>query len=114
MKSILFLIMLSISLFGVDKNEFIEKFKMVIEIENEKIENERNIVERFFKGEKYFYKEIIHIKNKYKISSINEKEEFLKKVDKIPLSLVISQIAIESGVKRSAEVVSFSCKKVAN
>lgn len=101
MKLILFIVMLSMSLFGMDKNEFIEKFKMVIEIENKKIENERNIVEKFFKGEKYLYKEIIHIKNKYKISSIHEKEEFLKKVDKIPMSLVLSQIAIESGWGKS-------------
>ena len=90
------------------KEAFFKILKPLIIKENLKIKREREFVKEFFET---FYKEpildnfrlkkIIMLAKKYKIKNIFNKNEYLKKIDTIPISLVLAQAALESGWGKS-------------
>ncbi len=92
----------------LQKMKFFEILKPLVEKENEKIEKERAFVEDFFK--KYrdnplmddkSLERLAKIAQKYRIKDFYNEEEYLKKIDTIPVSLVLAQAALESGWGKS-------------
>jgi len=92
----------------VQKEKFVEILYPLILKEEEKIRKEREFVESFFTK---FHsvgivtpnevKKLKKIAKKYRIKSLYDKEEYLKRVDTIPVSMVLAQAAIESNWGKS-------------
>jgi len=88
------------------KTAFVEILLPLIQAENKKIQTLRKTIISIFNDPFYlinpqkvaFLSEIAKI---YKIKDINNKEEFLKKINTIPASLALAQAAIESGWGKS-------------
>ncbi len=90
------------------KSRFVEILYPLILKEEEKILKERKFVESFFaKFESVGIvtpvevKKLEAIAKKYRIKSLYDKEEYLKRVDTIPVSMVLAQAAIESSWGKS-------------
>ncbi|MDD3462068.1 MAG: glucosaminidase domain-containing protein [Sulfurospirillaceae bacterium] len=92
------------------KEEFIKIIKPFVEKNNENIRAERAFVVDFFSKaladafRGLSYKELgrlIALREKYGIRNLFDKDEFLKKIDEIPVSLALAQSAIESGWGKS-------------
>jgi len=90
------------------KVKFVEILYPLILKEDEKIRKEREFVESFFAKFENIgivtpneVKKIKAIAKKYRIKSLYDKEEYLKRVDTIPVSLVLAQAAIESNWGKS-------------
>lgn len=90
------------------KEKFVEILYPLILKEEEKIRKERELVESFFTK---FHsvgivtpnevKRLKEIAKKYRIKSLYNKEEYLKRVDTVPISMVLAQAAIESNWGKS-------------
>ncbi len=95
----------------VKKEEFIKFILPIVEEKNREIIEEREFVEAYFSDEllirfnedfnKVNLQKLITIAKKYNISNLYDKEEYLKKIDAIPLSMALSQAALESGWGKS-------------
>ncbi|MBE0491514.1 MAG: glucosaminidase domain-containing protein [Sulfurospirillum sp.] len=92
------------------KEEFIKALKPLLQRANENILNERNFIEAFYMraisiGFREFESSdlayIINLAKKYKIATIFHKNEFLRRIDVVPVSLGLTQGAIESAWGRS-------------
>ncbi len=90
------------------KEEFVRILYPLILREEEKVEAERRFVEDFFatleKNEivtPVQLKRLEALAKKYRIKSIYDKEEYLKRIDTIPVSLVLAQASIESNWGKS-------------
>lgn len=93
---------------NLQKKKFFDILRPLVKEENRKILRQRAFVEEFFKE----YREnpimndeklekLAYIAKKYRIKKFYDKEEYLKKIDTIPLSLVLAQAALESGWGKS-------------
>ncbi len=98
----------SIKNIKLQKEKFFELLTPLIEKENKKIEVERKFIKHFFKEYKHnpilpqnMLDKLLEIAQKYRIKHLYNEEEYLKKVDTIPTSLVLAQAAIESGWGKS-------------
>ncbi len=90
------------------KSRFFEILRPLVKEANENILKERKFVISFFED---YYKEgvadaeklkkLVKLAKKYRISSIFDKNAYLKKIDTIPESLVLAQAALESGWGKS-------------
>ncbi len=90
------------------KERFVKILYPLILKEEEKIKRERAFVEAFFS---HFTEDgianpeavarLAKIAKKYRIKSLYDKREYLKRVDTIPVSLVLAQAAIESNWGKS-------------
>lgn len=94
----------------MQKKEFIKILKPLIEKANEVVMYERTFIENFFSnalsnGFREFSKEdiktLVKISKKYKIKNLFQQKEYLKRVDIVPVSLGLTQGAIESGWGKS-------------
>lgn len=92
------------------KKEFVNILEPLIEKANAKVLEERAFVKEFFanassRGFRSFSKHelqnMIKIAKKYRIKKLFARSEFLKKVDVIPVSLGLTQGALESGWAKS-------------
>jgi len=89
------------------KNYFFFQILQMARMENAKILQDRMFVNNIFPmlnaigKESKEYKLFDSIRKKYKIKENAQKEEFLKVIDIVPYSLVLSQAAIESGWGKS-------------
>jgi len=88
------------------KQEFKRILLPMVKKENDKILNERAKVIQIFNNPFFIMNQndilfLSKLAKKYKIKSIYNKDEFLKKIDKIPENLVLAQGAIESAWGRS-------------
>lgn len=92
------------------RQEFVRILKPLIDKANLQIQTERQFIVVFFAKafltsfrmlDKDDLKELIFLKNKYRIKLLFNKQEFLKRVDFVPVSLALGQAAIESGWGRS-------------
>ena len=88
------------------KKEFKKILVPMVEKENQKILKERNEVIKIFKDPYFIMNteerlKLAKLAKKYKIKDIYNKEEFLKKIDTIPVDLVLAQGAVESAWGRS-------------
>lgn len=89
------------------KEEFLKTLLPVVITENQTLIEERKFVEEYFSRDFLLtYNQRIGSKNhqklaklakKYQISNLYDKESYLKKIDVIPISLALSQAALESG-----------------
>lgn len=92
------------------KEVFIGYVKELVDKGNQEIEEEREVVTRFFTqamtdafrglGQKNIGK-LIALRNKYSITDLFDREAYYKKIDTVPLSLAIAQAALESGWGKS-------------
>lgn len=88
------------------KKAFVEYLLPIIKAENEKIEQERELVlgvfsKSFFEWNRLEVLKISKLAKKYKIRSIYDVSTFKKRVAPIPVSLVLAQAAVESGWGKS-------------
>lgn len=88
------------------KKAFVEYLLPIIKTENEKIEQERELVEGMFSKSIFEWTKLEVLKisklaKKYKIKSIYDMSKFQKRVAPIPVSLVLAQAAVESGWGKS-------------
>lgn len=92
------------------KKEFIRILKPMIDKSNNKTLQERAFVENFLpqatrRGFRLLnpddLRELLKISKKYRVKNIFDKDEYLKRIDTVPLSLAIAQGAIESGWGKS-------------
>jgi len=88
------------------KQAFVEIMLPLIQAENRKIEVLRKTIINIFNDPFYLINPkkitfLTKIAQIYKIKNITDKNEFLKKIDKIPPSLALAQAAIESGWGKS-------------
>jgi len=88
------------------KKAFVEIMLPLIEEENKKILELRKKIKEIFNDPYYLmdpYKVafLANIAKKYRIKTITDKREFLKRIDAIPPSLALAQAAIESGWGKS-------------
>ena len=89
------------------KSYFFSQILTMAKIENAKILQERIFIKNIYPQlvaigtQSKEYKEFEKIRKKYKIKKDAPKEEYLKVIDIIPLSLVLAQAAIESGWGKS-------------
>ncbi|BCD59377.1 MULTISPECIES: glucosaminidase domain-containing protein [unclassified Nitratiruptor] len=92
----------------IQKEEFFRILKPLVEKENQKVLMERAFIIAYFRYKKS-HKEISvplqekfeAIVKKYRIKNRENMEEFLQKIDAIPVSLVLAQAALESGWGKS-------------
>lgn len=93
------------------KEDFVEELKPIILQENKIIIEERRFVENFFKNysdnsntqiDKGTFNKLTFIAKKYQISDIFNKDEYLLKIDEIPVTLALSQAVLESGWGQSS------------
>lgn len=76
---------------------------------NYKIAKERHLVEQFFNKKLFLnssrsrktIQRLMQIAEKYRISDIYEKQEYLKRINYVPVSLVLAQAALESAWGKS-------------
>ncbi|WP_234697135.1 glucosaminidase domain-containing protein [Nitrosophilus alvini] len=93
---------------NTQKEKFFEILTPLVKKENQKILEERRFIKNFF-NEMFKYpklpenklKRLVKIAKKYRIKNIYNKDEYLKKIDIIPQSLVLAQAALESGWGKS-------------
>lgn len=92
----------------IQKETFFRILHPLVEKENQKILQERAFVEKFFKNfeqnpliDGRDLAKLAQIAKKYRIKALYDKEEYLKKIDTIPVSLVLAQAALESGWGKS-------------
>jgi len=88
------------------KKAFVDILLPLIQKENQKILNTRKKIIEIFNDPYYLLNTqkiafLTKIAKEYKIKDINNKNEFLLKIDKIPPSLALAQAAIESGWGKS-------------
>lgn len=92
------------------RQEFVKILKPLIEKSNTNIQNERQFVVVFFAKafltsfrnlDKKDLEELIFLSKKYRIKLLFDKQEYLKRIDFIPISLALGQAAIESGWGKS-------------
>lgn len=92
------------------REEFVNILRPLLQNANDKALFERNFLANFFENaQKRGFREfdareiryLIDIAKKYKITKLFDKEEFLKRVDVVPVSLGLTQGAIESGWGKS-------------
>ncbi len=92
------------------KREFVKILKRLVETANRDVLYEREFVKRFFKKalansfrELYDYDlgRLVYLYKKYRIKHLFDEEEYLKKIDTVPISLAIAQGAIESAWGKS-------------
>ena len=90
------------------KNYFFNHMYEIIAKENNKIKDERHFVKEMLSSnilnidfDSANFRELLEIKQKYKIKNIYTLEEYLKKIDIIPPSLAIAQAAAESAWGKS-------------
>ncbi len=92
------------------KEAFIKELKMLVNKGNEDILKEREFVTTFFeKATPDAFRglnhqnigQLIAIRNKYGVESLFDRNEYFKRIDKIPTSLVLAQAALESGWGKS-------------
>jgi Bax protein len=90
------------------KKAFFEILRPLVEKENQKILQERRFVEEFFAAlpanpvpDDAALERLAAIAKKYRIRELFDKEAYLKKIDTIPVSLVLAQAALESGWGKS-------------
>ncbi len=87
------------------KEEFVNLILPIIKSQNQKILQERSFVLNYFSKnfllksgvEKENLKYIAELAKKYNIKNIYNRDEFLLKIDTIPISLALSQAVLESG-----------------
>lgn len=94
---------------AIQKEKFVEILLPLIEEENRKIAEDRLFIVQFFN--EYYYtwsassrdkvRHLAKLAKKYKIKSRYQKEEYLKKIDQIPTSMVLAQAAVESAWGKS-------------
>ena len=92
----------------VQKKAFFNILRPLVEKENEKILQERAFVKQFFEDLKSnpiaddaALKKLANLAKKYRIKDVYNEEEYLRKIDTIPVSLVLAQAALESGWGKS-------------
>ena len=92
----------------LQKERFFEILKPLVEEENRKILLERAFVVAFFAQyrqnrnvNKILLQRLKKIAKKYKIKKIFDETVYLKKIDAVPVSLVLAQAALESGWGKS-------------
>lgn len=90
----------------IAKSYFFNFFANKINLENEKILNERVFIlsledKKDLDEESLEYKKLKELQIKYKVQDIYDYETFLKRVDVIPPSLAIAQAAVESAWGKS-------------
>jgi len=92
----------------VQKEAFFKILHPLVEKENQKILQERDFVKNFFAkftknplASEEDLAKLAKIAKKYRIKKLFDKEEYLKKIDTIPVSLVLAQAALESGWGKS-------------
>ncbi len=92
----------------LQKEKFFDILRPLVIKENQKILQERDFVKRFF--EEYRKNPLVDDKllqrlallaKKYRIKKLYNEEEYLRKIDTIPVSLVLAQAALESGWGKS-------------
>lgn len=92
------------------KKKFVQIMLPLIEKANYKIKLERKFIENFFHDVKTVgfenidqkrLKKIAKLSKKYKIKNILDKKRYLLRVDTVPVSLALTQAAIESGWGKS-------------
>lgn len=92
------------------KREFINILKPLIDSGNEKIMKERAFVKKFFTNaistsfrllDAKDLKKLLSISKRYRIKDIYDRDQYLKKVDTVPVALALVQGAIESGWGKS-------------
>lgn len=90
------------------KNYFFNYMYEIIAKENNKIKDERHFVKEMLSSnilnidfDSANFRELLEIKQKYKIKHIYTLPEYLKKIDIVPPSLAIAQAAIESAWGKS-------------
>ena len=90
------------------KNYFFNHMYEIIAKENNKIKDERHFVKEMLSSnilnidfDSANFRELLEIKQKYKIKHIYTLPEYLKKIDIVPPSLAIAQAAIESAWGKS-------------
>lgn len=92
------------------KKEFIKILLPLIEKGNQLVMNERKFTKRFF--EKAIHQDfrdldarsltkLIYLSEKYKVKDFFDEDTYLRRIDKIPVSLALSQAALESGWGKS-------------
>lgn len=94
----------------VQKREFINILKPLIDKSNEKTMQERVFIENFFNqalsnGFRFLnpndLKSLLSISKKYRVKNIFDRDTYLKRVDSVPVPLALVQGAIESGWGKS-------------
>jgi Bax protein len=92
------------------KKEFIKILLPLVRKANDDVAKERNFVKAFFiQAEKKSFRELneksleklVHLFKKYKIKHFFKQEEYLKRIDIVPVSMAIAQAAVESAWGKS-------------
>jgi len=92
------------------KEEFIREMKVMVDKANNDIKADREFITNFFvKAVPDAFRGLnqsnvgylIALRNKYGVENLFDRDEFLKRVDVIPISLALSQAAVESGWGKS-------------
>jgi Bax protein len=92
------------------KKEFVRILKPLLEKANEAVLYEKTALENFFlsainRGFRNFQKDelafMVSLAKKYRVKKLFNKEEFLKRVNVVPISLGLTQGALESGWGKS-------------
>lgn len=92
----------------LQKQQFFKILRPLVVKENQKIEKERNFIQRFFKEYRKnplvsdeLVTKLATLAKKYRIKELYNEKEYLRKIDTIPVSLVLAQAALESGWGKS-------------
>ena len=94
----------------VQKREFINILKPLIDVSNRKIMKERIFIENFFNKalnnsfrslNPNDLKRLLRISKQYRVKNIFDRDTYLKRVDIVPVPLALAQGAIESGWGKS-------------
>ncbi|SMC08755.1 glucosaminidase domain-containing protein [Nitratiruptor tergarcus] len=92
----------------LQKQKFFEILRPLVEKENKKILQQRAFVKRFFQEyrknplvDDALLQKLARLAKKYRIKELYNEQEYLKKIDTIPVSLVLAQAALESGWGKS-------------
>ena len=96
------------------KKEFIKILLPLVKKANNRVKKERSFIKYFFENAgKNSFREfdevslarLIHLFKKYKIKNLFDEEDYLKKIDVVPVSLAIAQAAVESAWGKSRFVL---------
>jgi len=92
------------------KEAFILKMKVLVDTGNEEIKNERAFITTFFEQampgafrglNQKNVGHLIALRNKYGVDNLFDRDEYYKRIDRIPASLALAQAALESGWGKS-------------
>ena len=90
------------------KQAFFNILRPLVEKENQKILQEREFVKKFFEtlksnpiADNNRLAKLAALAKRYRIKDIYNEKEYLRKIDTIPVSLVLAQAALESGWGKS-------------